>query len=189
MEEIWKPVIGYEKLYEVSNMGNVRIICGKNCGKLFKLQKQRYYTVCLTRKGIGKTVFVHRLVANAFIPNPHNKPCIDHIDTNPFNNKVSNLRWVTHSENSNNPLTRLHISDGKAGKHREKYIMSEERKKNISLAKSKPVICLSKEGKFIKEFLTIKDAASFANVSVFAIYHSIDGQSKSSGGYKWKFKD
>lgn len=189
MEEIWKPVIGYEKLYEVSNFGNVRIIYGKNCGKLFKLQKQHYYTVCLTRKGIEKTVCVHRLVANAFIPNPHNKPCIDHIDTNPFNNKVSNLRWVTHKENQNNPLTRLHISNGNIGKHREKYIMSEDRKKNISLAKSKPVICLSKKEEFIKEFKTIKDAALFANVSVFAIYHSIDGQSKSSGGYKWKFKD
>ncbi len=188
MKEIWKPVIGYENLYEVSNLGNVRIVSGKNCGKLFKLQKQHYNTVCLTREGKEKTVCVHRLVANAFIPNPQNKPCIDHINTNPFDNKVSNLRWVTHSENSNNPITRLHISNCKAGRHLKKYTMSEERKRNISLAKSKPVICLSIEGQFVKEFKTIQDAALFAKVSVFAIYHSIDGQSKSSGGYKWKFK-
>lgn len=66
--------------------------------------------------------------------------------------------------------------------------MTEERKKKISLAKSKHVICFSTKGELIKEFKTIKDAALFANVSVFAIYHNIDGQSKSSGGYKWKFK-
>ena len=188
MKEIWKPVIGYENLYEVSNLGNVRVLSGKNCGKLFKLQKQRYATVCLTREGKEKRMCVHRLVANAFIPNPQNKPCIDHIDTNPYNNNVSNLRWVTHLENSNNPLTLLHISKGKTGKHREKYIMTEERKKKISLAKSKHVICFSTKGELIKEFKKIKDAALFANVTVFAIYHNIDGQSKSSGGYKWKFK-
>lgn len=185
MEEIWKPVLGYEEFYEVSNQGDVRT---KRYGRLLKIQKQRYSTVGLSKNGSCRYKTVHRIVAEAFIPNQEKKPCIDHIDTNPYNNKVSNLRWVTHSENSNNPLTRLHISNGKVGKHREKYIMSEDRKKNISLAKSKPVICLSKEGQFVKEFRTIQDAALFARVSVFAIYHSIDGQSKSSGGYKWKFK-
>ena len=73
-------------------------------------------------------------------------------------------------------------------KNRPQFAHCQERKKKISLAKSKHVICFSTKGELIKEFKTIKDAALFANVSVFAIYHNIDGQSKSSGGYKWKFK-
>ena len=77
---------------------------------------------------------VHRLVALNFIQNPNNKPHIDHIDTNILNNKVFNLRWVTQSENNNNPLTKKHMSEGKKGEKSVWYGKhhTEESKKKIS---------------------------------------------------------
>ena len=172
MEEIWKPVIGYEKLYEVSNMGNVRIICGKNCGKLFKLQKQRYYTVCLTRKGIGKTVCVHRLVANAFIPNPHNKPCIDHIDTNPFNNKVSNLRWVSAKENTNNPNT---------------LKSSKESWSKANKSRIKPVYKLDSNYKVLAKYSSCEEAAKSMGCSSVFIHRCCNIPRRTAKGFHWSY--
>lgn len=110
-EEIWKPVKGYEDFYEVSNFGEVRSYDRMvSNGNGFYLKKGRlmknsptstgYYKIRLTNKqGVGKEYKVHRLVAFAFIPNPENKPFINHIDGNPINNHVSNLEWCTQSEN------------------------------------------------------------------------------------------
>ena len=104
MEEIWKDIAGYENLYQVSNLGNVKTV------KQNKILKQHIsvhgYLRCRMRKNNKTKKFVvHRLVAKAFIPNPENKPCVDHIDTNKQNNNVKNLRWVTYSENMKNPIT------------------------------------------------------------------------------------
>lgn len=116
--EMWKPVVGYEGLYEVSNFGRVRSLkrtrkgkCESECGVKERILKQsehtKGYLVCgLSKDGKLKYFKVHRLVAEAFIPNPDNKPCIDHINACKSDNRVDNIRWVSHKENSNNPLTR-----------------------------------------------------------------------------------
>lgn len=127
-EEIWRDVGGYEGLYQVSNLGRVRSldrfventgVIGNN--KVIRLKgkvlKKRYSNlntkgvvpygrVLLLRGGKAKQFCVHKLVAQAFIPNPENKPQVDHIDGNSFNDAVTNLRWCTQQENNNNFIWR-----------------------------------------------------------------------------------
>ena len=108
-EEIWKPIKDFEGYYEVSNIGRVRSLNYKRTGKEKILKNiedyKGYLEVVLTKNGKRKQFKVHRLVAEAFIPNPENKPCIDHINTIKSDNRVENLRWVTYKENSNNEKT------------------------------------------------------------------------------------
>lgn len=100
--EIWKDVLNYEGIYAVSNLGNVsRISWGYR--KPIKQHDHRrinaYKVVRLSKGGICKMKLVHRLVAEVFIPNPKNKPEVNHIDRNKLNNISDNLEWVTHNEN------------------------------------------------------------------------------------------
>lgn len=122
MIEVWKDIKGYEGYYQVSSEGRVkRLSRSFECSSTFSgkmtlkelILKPRYSK---KSRGLkhgylrvslrGVNVCVHRLVAEAFIPNPDNKPFVDHIDTDIDNNRVSNLRWVTASENNKNTLSR-----------------------------------------------------------------------------------
>lgn len=98
----WKVVEGSEN-YEVSKLGQVR---NRKTGRILKPgnDKDGYHHVNLYKEGKQKTCKVHRLVANAFIPNPENKTQVDHIDSYKTNNKINNLRWVSHQQNSFNSL-------------------------------------------------------------------------------------
>ena len=96
MKEIWKQ--SYVNIYEVSNLGRVRNVKTKHIKKPDNEEKG-YCQITLKVHGITKHYAVHRMVAIAFIPNPLNKPQVDHIDNDKTNNAVSNLRWVTNEEN------------------------------------------------------------------------------------------
>ena len=127
MEEIWKDVVGYENIYEVSNFGNVRTHENKTTWTErhgLRHWKQRYLKnktpngrdvrVSLWKNGKVKDWLVHRLVAHTFIPNTdETKNSINHIDGNPKNNHVSNLEWCDHYENNNHAFDNNLIKTGK----------------------------------------------------------------------------
>lgn len=158
MEE-WKNIEGYEEIYQVSNYGRIKSLVRetpftnrwgqrvtrtrKEIIMKGKVQKNGYLAVVL-RNGHSKTFLVHRLVANAFIPNPENKPQIDHIDGNKQNNYVDNLRWVTAAENAANPLWVKHSKnisqdtrEKMSYKHKGHIVTPETRKKISDTKKNK----------------------------------------------------
>lgn len=143
MVEEWRWIKGYEGLYEVSNLGNIRswIKAGgggttmRSSPRIRKhyIRKDGYHYIGL----IDKSYQVHRLVAEAFIPNPENKPQVDHIDTDPSNNRVDNLKWATQSENNLNPITRKRRSEVLKG---NKNLIKVGRM--IQESRGKKVICV-----------------------------------------------
>lgn len=136
--EEWRAVVGYEGLYEVSNLGRVRSIDrivgvnspNKNMRCKGRLLKQQcflgYLCVRMMRHRKGNYKGVHRIVAQAFIPNPENKPQVNHIDFNKENNRVTNLEWCTQFENNRHTVN-----------HGRKYTIL--RKEDVLFIRSSPL--------------------------------------------------
>ena len=145
MDKIWKDIDGFEGLYQISNYGEVKSLNRvEKSGNGYRLRKERilkqhmsnsrHLSVVLCKNGKTYPRIVHRLVANAFIPNPEGKPVVDHIDTDPQNNRVDNLRWVTTQENCLNPITRMNNSKSKMGHPYHGRLLTEEERNKISKA-------------------------------------------------------
>jgi hypothetical protein len=98
---IWKPVKGFEGYYEVSDLGVIKSLHKRNLGKKIKQRVDRgyYYTVRLNKNGVEYTKYIHRLLAETFLPNPLHKSFVNHINGNQLDNDLNNLEWVSHSEN------------------------------------------------------------------------------------------
>lgn len=114
-KEVWQSVKGYEGIYEVSTYGRVKSLTRKirsryGCqrvvkGKvLYRKPRKNYIQVELCKKGVRTQYLIHRLVANAFLPNPENKPQVNHKDGDKSNNNLQNLEWVTQSENQKHAI-------------------------------------------------------------------------------------
>ncbi len=129
--EEWKDIEGYEGLYQVSDWGNVRNRHGKLIAK--ELSNGGYYRVHLWKNGVSEHLLIHRLVAEAFIPNPENKPCVGHLKPLPDGtedktaNEVWYLQWMTYPENANYGTINERRSNSQKGRE-----FTEEHKKNIS---------------------------------------------------------
>ena len=168
--QIWKDIEGYKGHYQISNYGNVRSL--KKDAFLMKGGYLKGYKIInLWKNGTGKMFRVHRLVAAAFIPNPENKPCIDHIDGNRANNHADNLRWVTAKENSNNynaPNTYKGKKINKGGKAVLQYDL---------------------EGNFIKEWVTTMEIQRQLNYHRSNISNCCNGLVKTAYNYIWRYKN
>lgn len=172
MIEMWKDVQGFEGLYEVSNLGNVRKK-GSQKNKVIEVNKRGYARVQLWKANKGKKYSVHRLVAMAFIPNTHNKPQVNHIDENKQNNKVTNLEWVTQTENHNHGTIRERIS---------KSLTNNPKK-------SKAVAAYDDSGNMIFSFPSVYEAERQTKINNCTIRDCIHHRKgiKHAGGYIWRF--
>ena len=174
MIEIWKPIKGYEGLYEISNYGNVKVLYFKNNltnqkiykPRLKKVRKDKYgyLVVTLHKNQKSKTYKIHRLVAEAFIKNPKNKPQINHKDGNKQNNYINNLEWCNNRENIKHAY--------KIGLQKPSY---------------KKIFQFDLNNNFIKEWEYMKLASEQLKINYGDIVQCCKGRRKTAGGYKWRY--
>lgn len=126
MQEIWKDIKGYEGLYQISNLGHVKNTVTQKPINPFPNPQIKYLVVGLYKDGIYKRHYLHRLIGEAFIPNPHNYPQINHINENRQDNSISNLEWCNNQYNNEyshgKPIAQLtlqgeFIRTWKSGRH------------------------------------------------------------------------
>ena len=171
MKESWKDIKGYEGLYQISNLGRVRSVDRLDSAnhrlkgriKSTSIRPNGYENVILCKNSKSKGYSVHRLVAQAFIPNPENKPQINHIDENKANNKVSNLEWVTRKENINHG----------------------NRTRTALIKMSKEVYCVETG----KVYINARYASEELGVSRRSICDVCLGKQKQTKGYTFKYKE
>lgn len=165
--EEWRPVVGYEGLYEISNLGRVKSLCaGRNGNEIMirKLvpDKDGYLTVCLKKRRKTSCFKVHRLVAQAFIQNIKNLPQINHKDENRQNNTVQNLEWCDCKYNNN---------------------YGTKPSKSF-----KPINKLAEDGTIIKSYSSVNDAAKDNDLEPSLISPVLTGRRKHAGGYRWEYQ-
>lgn len=174
--EIWKPVFGYEGVYAISNNGNiVRIASEAKPGtgnyarpqRAIKARKNNngYMIVDLWFGNRRKQKLVHRLVAEAFVPNPDRLPEVNHKDENPENCCADNLEWCDRKYNMNY---------GSIGSR-------------IAAANSKPVLMCDNNWVQVKSYPSIIEAQRQTGISQGSIGDCLHGRRKTAGGYKWQY--
>ncbi len=179
-KEIWKDVAGFEGYYEVSNLGRVRgvertitaTIKGRKVPRRIpqRLRPQQkrgngYLFVALCKDGKKHMMSTHRLVADAFIPNPEKLPMVNHIDEDKTNNCVDNLEWCTPSYNSTYGTGMKRRADKRAI----------------------PIVAINDTGTVIARFRSGADAERMTNILRSDISSCIHGRSKTAGGYRWQY--
>ncbi|XCH79055.1 MAG: NUMOD4 domain-containing protein [Candidatus Dehalobacter alkaniphilus] len=173
--EQWKDVIGYEGLYQVSNLGNVRSLNYKNMGFAQNIVPKRtnkgYLQVHFKKNGILKAFTIHRLVAMAFIPNEQDLPQINHINENKQDNRVENLEWCTCRYNVKYSLDRW----------------LETRSRPRKRARSESIVQLDSSGAIVRTWDNVREIELVTKMSAWSIHQCCQGKRKTAYGYKWQF--
>lgn len=161
----WRDIIGYEGLYKVSDGGDIKSI---KSNKILSpdINQDGYKRIVLYKNKTRKHYSVHRLVAEAFIPNPDNLKEVNHKDEDKTNNTVGNLEWVSSKDNCNYGT----------------------RNRKIALSKNKPVLQLSLEGDFIKEWESANEVARVLGYSQSNICNCCNNKRKTAYKFKWTYK-
>ncbi len=178
--EEWRDVVGFEGYYMVSSFGRLITLKRQHIYrnpnrpkfKAFTLKKTGYFQTMLQKDNVRCYKLIHRLVAEAFIPNPDHLPQIDHIDRNRENNHASNLRWCTLSGNMHNPLTVEHCR--KLGK-------SIDRSYN-----HRAVVCLTADFRLVKKYDSLKEAVADGFRSS-GISNVCQGRNNFHHGFRWMY--
>ena len=164
MKEIWKDIVGYEGVYQVSNFGRVKRVKTDRILKEFK-NTDGYLLVHLYKNKVSSNQRIHRLVAQAFIPNTENKPQVNHIDENKTNNVVSNLEWVTSKENINHGT----------------------RNERMSKTQSIPILAINLKTGKSQEFYGTRECARQLELQPSNISAVLKEILKQTGGYTFKY--
>ena len=167
--EIWKDIEGYEGLYQVSNLGRVKSL-GNNKTRKEKILKSTkntngYLEVQLCKEGKHKKYLTHRLVAQAFIPNPNNLLEVNHINEDKTDNRVDNLEYCDRKYNCNYGT----------------------RNKKVAIVKSIPILQFSLDGELVRKWDSAEEASKELNIFRSSINECCRGRRKSAGGYRWKY--
>lgn len=183
--EEWKPVVGWEGKYWVSSFGRVKGTRGILTPQ--RVPKTGYYSVSL-EKGrkkdgtrIAKYTLVHRLVAQAFIPNPNNYPQVNHKDECRTNNNVDNLEWCT-------PKYNMHYNNGMERRRAKTDYYSPARMKHahdLGISASKAVAQLTTNGELVKIYYSSCEASRQTGIDSAHIRHVISNKRKTAGGFRW----
>lgn len=171
MKEIWKPLKNYEKYYQISNFGKIKNNYNKILGWV---QNTGYKTVSIKNKKVS----LHRLVAEAFIPNPNNYPCVNHIDGNKLNNRVDNLEWCSYKHNYNEAI-RIGLIKPKRFEKGHKI-------------RSKKIIQYTLNGKYVNQYDCSIDAEKELKkqgikINARNIRKVCNKERKTAGGFMWQY--
>lgn len=184
LQEIWKDIEGWEGKYQVSSFGRIKSL-RKNKILTEKICKGTGYSmIILYNKKYKKGYSIHRLVANAFIPNQNNYPCVNHKDETRTNNRVENLEWCTYKYNMNYGHCQEKIRKNFTKSEKYYAALTENRKKC-----RKPILQFTKDGVFVARHESIEAAAR----AIGAKNHHITdcakgGRHKTSNGFVWKYE-